>query len=54
MFDPAKIADKATYIKPKQYPEGIDYIIVNGQVVVEKGKHTGALPGKILHGPDKK
>ena len=54
VFDPSKIADKATYIQPKQYPEGIDYVIVNGQVVVEKGKHTGVLPGKTLHGPGKK
>ena len=54
VFDPSKIEDKATYIQPKQYPEGIDYVIVNGQVVVEKGTHTGALPGKTLHGPGKK
>jgi N-acyl-D-amino-acid deacylase len=53
VFDASKIADKATYIQPKQYPEGIDYVLVNGQVVIEKGKHTGSLPGKVLHGPGK-
>jgi len=35
-------------LEPHQYPEGIDYVLVNGQVVVEKGEHTGRLPGKIL------
>jgi len=54
VFDASKISDRTTYIKPKQYPEGIDYVIVNGKVVVEDGKHTGALPGKVLHGPGKK
>jgi N-acyl-D-aspartate/D-glutamate deacylase len=34
---------------PHQYPEGIEYVLVNGQVVIEKGKNKGALPGKVLH-----
>jgi N-acyl-D-aspartate/D-glutamate deacylase len=54
VFDPATVADKATYIEPEQYPVGIDYVIVNGQVVVDHDKHTGVLPGKILYGPGKK
>ena len=54
VFDSQKIADTATYIKPKQYPEGIDYVIVNGKVVIDYGEHTGELPGKILHGPGQK
>jgi N-acyl-D-amino-acid deacylase len=54
VFDPATVADKATYIEPEQYPVGIDYVIVNGQVVVDHDKHTGALPGKVLYGPGKK
>lgn len=54
VFDASKISDKATYINPKQYPEGIDYVIVNGEVVIDHDKHTGALPGKVLHGPGKK
>ncbi len=54
IFDPDKIKDKATFDDPHQYPEGIYYVIVNGTVVVEKGKITGKLPGKIIYGPDKK
>jgi len=48
VFDPENIADKATFIDPHQYPEGIDYVIVNGTVVVYHGEHTGKLPGKVL------
>lgn len=48
VFNPETIADKATFEEPKQYPAGIDYVIVNGAVVVEKGKHTGVLKGRAL------
>jgi N-acyl-D-aspartate/D-glutamate deacylase len=48
LFDPDKIADRATWVDPHQYPVGVEYVIVNGQVVVEHGNHTGRLPGKIL------
>jgi len=48
IFDPKKIIDKATYGEPHQYPEGIKYVIVNGEVVVDNGKITGLRPGKIL------
>ena len=54
IFDPDKIKDKATFDDPHRYPEGIYYVIVNGTVVVEKGKITGKLPGKIIYGPGKK
>jgi N-acyl-D-amino-acid deacylase len=54
VFDPAKIADRATYTEPEQYPAGIDYVIVNGKVVIDHDNHTGALPGKVLYGPGKK
>ncbi len=54
VFDPLTIADKATYTEPEQYPVGIDYVIVNGKVVIDHGNHTGVLPGKILYGPGKK
>ncbi len=50
VFDPATISDKATFIDPHQYPSGIDYVIVNGTVVVDHGEHTGKLPGKVLNG----
>ena len=54
IFESSKISDIATYIKPKQYPEGIDHVIVNGKVIIERGKHTEELPGKVLHGPGRK
>jgi N-acyl-D-amino-acid deacylase len=47
-FNPDTVADKATFEQPKQYPEGIDYVLVNGTVVVDKGKHTGELKGRAL------
>ncbi len=50
IFDEKTITDRATFQQPKQYPVGIDYVLVNGQVVIEKGKHTGARPGQILRG----
>jgi N-acyl-D-amino-acid deacylase len=48
IFDAEKIIDKATWQNPHQYPEGVEYVLVNGQVVIHKGEHTGKLPGKIL------
>ena len=48
VFNPETITDKSTFKEPKQYPIGIDYVIVNGAVVVEKGKHTGVLKGRAL------
>lgn len=54
VFDPATIADKATYTDPEQYPVGIDYVLVNGKVVVDHGVHSGEMAGKLLYGPGKK
>ncbi|HML03588.1 MAG TPA: D-aminoacylase [Candidatus Bathyarchaeia archaeon] len=48
VFSPEKIMDKATYLKPHQYPVGIKYVIVNGQLVIADGKHTRQLPGRVL------
>jgi len=53
IFDPVTIADKATFIDPHQYPVGIDYVIVNGKIVIDHDNHTGELPGKVLFGPGK-
>jgi N-acyl-D-aspartate/D-glutamate deacylase len=50
IFDPARVTDKATFEKPHQYSEGIDYVIVNGRVVLHQGRHTGARPGTVLYG----
>ena len=51
IFDPATVSDQATFSQPQQYPEGIIYVIVNGQVVVEQGRHTGRRPGRVLFAP---
>lgn len=48
VFDPDKVNDCATWQEPHRYPEGIPYVIVNGQVVIFEGEHTGKLPGRIL------
>ena len=48
LFDPATIADQATYDDPHRYPSGIRAVVVNGTVVVDDGEHTGALPGRVL------
>ena len=53
VIDPDTVADTATYDNPKQYPKGIDYVLVNGAVVIDNGHHTGARPGKIVYGPGK-
>lgn len=53
IFDPSTIADLATYTEPEQYPQGIDYVIVNGKIVIDQGKHTGELAGKVLQGSGK-
>lgn len=50
IFDYNKIKDEASYEHPFRPPTGIDYVLVNGQVVIEKGKHTGAKPGKVIYG----
>ena len=52
VFDPATVADRATYTAPFAYPVGIEFVVVNGRVVLDRGTHTGALPGRALrHAP---
>ncbi|HEX9759450.1 MAG TPA: D-aminoacylase [Candidatus Acidoferrales bacterium] len=51
VFDAATVNDAATYEKPHAYSVGFRYVLVNGEVVVADGKHTGARPGRILLGP---
>ncbi|MCW5979129.1 MAG: D-aminoacylase [Bryobacteraceae bacterium] len=48
VFDAARVIDHATFERPHQYATGVEYVLVNGEVVLEKGKHTGARPGRIL------
>ncbi|MGA8432122.1 MAG: D-aminoacylase [Candidatus Sulfotelmatobacter sp.] len=50
IFDPATVRDLATFENPNQLSEGIDYVLVNGMPVIDQGKMTGALPGKVLRG----
>ncbi|MGB6475689.1 MAG: D-aminoacylase [Candidatus Sulfotelmatobacter sp.] len=51
VFDPATVRDLATFDNPNQLSEGMEYVLVNGVPVIEHGKMTGALPGKVLRGP---
>ncbi len=48
IFDPETIIDKSTYSDGRKYPEGIDHVIVNGEITVSKGSHLGTLSGRIL------
>jgi N-acyl-D-amino-acid deacylase len=47
VFDPDRIIDRATYDDPVQDPEGIRYVLVNGQIVLEDGRETRVLPGRV-------
>lgn len=51
IFDPQRVIDKATFEAPNQYPEGIPFVMVNGQFTVDEGKRTPALPGRPVRGP---
>lgn len=51
IFDYDKIQDRSTYEHPDVPPDGIDFVLVNGVIVIDHGKHTGARPGKIIYGP---
>jgi N-acyl-D-amino-acid deacylase len=53
VFDPAAIADRATFAKPHQYAVGMKHVFVNGMQVIKDGEHTGAKPGRALWGPGK-
>ena len=50
VFDPEMIGDTATYENPHQYATGIDYVLVNGVVVVDHGRITDARPGRVVRG----
>ena len=54
VFDPATIADRATFDKPHQYAVGMKHVFVNGVQVIKDGEHTGAKPGRALWGPGKR
>ncbi|MGE0813652.1 MAG: amidohydrolase family protein [Vicinamibacterales bacterium] len=50
VFDPATVGETNSFEKPKSYAKGVPYVLVNGVVVIDKGEHTGARPGKPLRG----
>ncbi len=54
IFNPDTVIDNATFEKPHQYATGVEYVIVNGKPVLERGTHTGARPGAILYGQGRK
>jgi len=51
VFDPDLVADRATFEEPHRYADGIEQVFVNGVQVIRDGEHTGATPGRIVHGP---
>ena len=51
VFNPATVRDVATFENPGHYAEGISYVFVNGQAVVDSGKITEARPGEVIRGP---
>ena len=51
IFDPKTVIDRATFADPNQYPVGINFVIVNGQIEVDNGERTPALAGQVLRGP---
>ncbi|CAN5748190.1 D-aminoacylase [soil metagenome] len=48
VFDPQTVRSNATYDQPRRFPDGIEHVFVNGTAVVEHGRHTGALPGRVV------
>jgi dihydroorotase/N-acyl-D-amino-acid deacylase len=48
VFDPATVADRATFAEPHQYPVGIDYVLINGQVAVDAGAYHDVRSGRVL------
>jgi N-acyl-D-aspartate/D-glutamate deacylase len=51
IFDPETVRDMSTFEQPHQYAQGVSGVIINGQLVFENGKMTGARPGRVLYGP---
>jgi len=51
IFDPDKVIDRAIWTAPHQYPEGIRFVLVNGEVVIDESEFTGKLAGRVLRAP---
>jgi len=54
VFDYDKIQDRSTYEEPSLYPDGIDWVLVNGEVAIDHGRHTGVRTGKVIYGPGRR
>ena len=50
VFDPARVAETNSFERPKSYAAGVRFVLVNGAVVIDRGEHTGARPGRVLYG----
>jgi N-acyl-D-amino-acid deacylase len=48
VFDPKTVKNMATYGNPCQFPEGIPYVVVNGELAIDEGRHTGSLSGEVI------
>jgi N-acyl-D-amino-acid deacylase len=48
VFDPLWVAERATFEEPHQYCQGVEHVLVNGQLVIESGEDTGAAAGRVL------
>src|SRR5437870_2033344 len=48
VFDPAVVGETNSFEKPKSYAKGVQYVIVNGTIVIDRGEHTGAKPGRVV------
>jgi N-acyl-D-aspartate/D-glutamate deacylase len=51
IFDLAALDDRATYERPTEHPAGVEWVLVNGAVTIDHGRHTGAKAGQVLYGP---
>ena len=51
VFDPARITDRSTYEEPHRYAAGVSTVLVNGQVTIDGGDHTGILAGRVIKPP---
>jgi N-acyl-D-aspartate/D-glutamate deacylase len=54
IFNPATVKDKATFETPHQFSEGIEFVLVNGQIELDRGRQTTALAGRPLFGPGRR
>ena len=50
VFDPATVGETNSFEKTKSYAKGVPYVPVNGTMVIDKGVHTGATPGRVIRG----